>query len=574
MGAVSGCIRGAKPKGEVIAVASATTTMTVSEKVSEESKPSAPAGETTGNPRNKTALKPGRGLMDWVRLGHSGADLTGIGGRLLEVTLTDLAKHNTRKDAWIALKGKVYNVTPYMEFHPGGEDELMRGAGADATDLFNEVHKWVNFESMLQKCLVGRLVESKSFFTKPTFLPVRKSRDSTAKPKESSSSKNSSITASLGIPTLAPPPRKSPLSSPMSPVTLPMPKYDWFQTDTVVDLAIYTKWKDITKDHVVVVKEEKVVKVVSYIQDMLYTIHIELSKPVEEDYELKLSNASGKVDVLFTKKEAKMRWSNIGKGLTGNNRCVLASSKEAEYVTCNLVSKENITHDTRLFVVEVPSNVHLPVPVGYHVFIRIPGKDLVKPYTPVTAHMNVERREEGMGRLLYFFIKIYSDGALTPSLDTLSVGSTIDISFPEGSFMKDMLSKATSNAVQLILLAAGTGITPMIKLLLLALHNERKTHLVMFNKTLEDIPWHKELETLVSDYPHLFKVTHVLSKPSDSWTGARGHVRKELLEEWLPLPDVSGIFVGACGPSAFTKLALNVVKELGLQEEQIHGFLG
>ena len=35
--------------------------------------------------------------------------------------------------------GTVYNVTPYMEFHPGGIPELMRGAGIDGTHLFIEV---------------------------------------------------------------------------------------------------------------------------------------------------------------------------------------------------------------------------------------------------------------------------------------------------------------------------------------------------------------------------------------------------------------------------------------------------
>ena len=35
--------------------------------------------------------------------------------------------------------GKVYNMTPYMKFHPGGVEELMRGAGKDCTILFNEV---------------------------------------------------------------------------------------------------------------------------------------------------------------------------------------------------------------------------------------------------------------------------------------------------------------------------------------------------------------------------------------------------------------------------------------------------
>lgn len=30
-------------------------------------------------------------------------------------------------------------MTPYLEYHPGGIPELMRGIGRDATDLFDEV---------------------------------------------------------------------------------------------------------------------------------------------------------------------------------------------------------------------------------------------------------------------------------------------------------------------------------------------------------------------------------------------------------------------------------------------------
>jgi cytochrome b involved in lipid metabolism len=32
----------------------------------------------------------------------------------------------------------VYNITPYLKFHPGGVDELMRVAGRDGTKLFSE----------------------------------------------------------------------------------------------------------------------------------------------------------------------------------------------------------------------------------------------------------------------------------------------------------------------------------------------------------------------------------------------------------------------------------------------------
>lgn len=57
-------------------------------------------------------------------------------------------------------QGKVYNLTPYMKFHPGGVDQLMRGAGKDKEGerLFNEIHPWVSWENMLGECLVGILV--------------------------------------------------------------------------------------------------------------------------------------------------------------------------------------------------------------------------------------------------------------------------------------------------------------------------------------------------------------------------------------------------------------------------------
>jgi len=45
--------------------------------------------------------------------------------------------------------GNVYNITPYLDFHPGGVAELMRGAGIDCSELFDEVcfiiHLFIHF---------------------------------------------------------------------------------------------------------------------------------------------------------------------------------------------------------------------------------------------------------------------------------------------------------------------------------------------------------------------------------------------------------------------------------------------
>lgn len=110
----------------------------------------------TGNPRNRTALKPGHSLMDWIRLGKTGVNLAGVPHRIL-VTKAQLAEHNQEDNVWMCIRGVVYNVTRYMDFHPGGREELMKGAGSDATALFNKVHPWVNYEAILQKCVVGKM---------------------------------------------------------------------------------------------------------------------------------------------------------------------------------------------------------------------------------------------------------------------------------------------------------------------------------------------------------------------------------------------------------------------------------
>lgn len=79
----------------------------------------------------------------------------------LRVTPSMLRRQTGRrgKDAWTALGGRVYNISPYLPFHPGGEPELLRAAGRDGTRLFGEIHPWVNYETMLAACLVGLLVD-------------------------------------------------------------------------------------------------------------------------------------------------------------------------------------------------------------------------------------------------------------------------------------------------------------------------------------------------------------------------------------------------------------------------------
>jgi len=113
----------------------------------------------TPNPRQKVLLKPGHSPLDWANLKRSGQNLAGV-DRLIRVTPSMLKSQNGRKGkpAWSSYQGKVYNLSPYIPFHPGGEGELRRVAGKDGAKLFHEVHPWVNWENMLEGCMVGIMV--------------------------------------------------------------------------------------------------------------------------------------------------------------------------------------------------------------------------------------------------------------------------------------------------------------------------------------------------------------------------------------------------------------------------------
>ena len=96
--------------------------------------------------------------MDWAALTRSG-NLSGV-STFQRVTPSQLGKMTGRKGklAWSSWQGKVYNLTPYLPFHPGGEAQILRAAGKDGTQLFMETHPWVNWENMLGSCLVGVMV--------------------------------------------------------------------------------------------------------------------------------------------------------------------------------------------------------------------------------------------------------------------------------------------------------------------------------------------------------------------------------------------------------------------------------
>jgi cytochrome b involved in lipid metabolism len=112
----------------------------------------------TNNPRRKFGLRKGFGLQDWVVLTKTAKDLAQRkGASLRQISPSELRHHDQPYDGWCSLKGKVYNIAPYLAYHPGGEVIMKKILGKDATLLFDKYHRWVNIDGLIGALQLGYL---------------------------------------------------------------------------------------------------------------------------------------------------------------------------------------------------------------------------------------------------------------------------------------------------------------------------------------------------------------------------------------------------------------------------------
>lgn len=76
------------------------------------------------------------------------------------ITLEEVKKHNSRDSVWFVIHNKVYDVTKFMEEHPGGEEVLLEQAGKNASEIFEDVSHSADAKDLMKTYLVGELPES------------------------------------------------------------------------------------------------------------------------------------------------------------------------------------------------------------------------------------------------------------------------------------------------------------------------------------------------------------------------------------------------------------------------------
>eukprot|EP00116_Pleurobrachia_bachei_P004009 sb/3464271/ len=464
-----------------------------------------------GSTRNKIALKPGHSLMDWVRFKNRL-----IPDRPRRITPSELALHNKPGDVWTAIHGAIYDITSYVDYHPGGVDELMKGAGIDSTDLFNQVHKWVNFQNMLKECLVGYLVS-----------------DTTAV-------KPSSKSATLAVPQTVP---------------IPEVSFSWdsYQTDRGYTLIVYGRVPFSNK-----IRQSKYYgfagstecQLVICCQDKQYSLNLTYHEPCSS---IQIRHQNLKFELCLFKTEQKL-WPSDGQHANNSKRTLKTVSLVSFTATVGEIQKLN--HDCYLITFRYDDTFVADPPLGSHVFVHTDNEMVdKKPYTVFSVPDNTS---------FQLYVKRYPDSLYSSYLTDLTPGTSVQFSGFDNQVDLNKLHLYT----EIVMLAAGTGITPFNRILEeLSGNNHFSSHtctVLFYNKTQSDIAWKgKEGGKCKID------VKNILSQEEGEWDGKRGRVCADHFADKIK----DALFL-VCGPAGFMDSVRSILNENKVQPERVIEFKG
>ena len=147
--------------------------------------------------------------------------------------------------------------------------------------------------------------------------------------------------------------------------------------------------------------------------------------------------------------------------------------------------------------------------------------------------------------------------------DGANVGLTVKARGPYGQFCFD-----ESKHRRIVLIAGGSGITPMMAMLryiddlCIPVHST----LIYCARSEQDVFFKSEFVALQTRMPR-FHYVPVLSQPGADWPGWKGRLRCEILELEIEKPLESTFFL--CGPSAFMELGRALLKDMAVEPARI-----
>jgi ring-1,2-phenylacetyl-CoA epoxidase subunit PaaE len=221
---------------------------------------------------------------------------------------------------------------------------------------------------------------------------------------------------------------------------------------------------------------------------------------------------------------------------------------------------ESLTGDAAAVTFEVPA--------------RLRGTFAFRPGQSLTVRRGSERRSYSIcapaGRAPRIGVREVEGGAVSGWLvRQVRPGDVVEVQAPAGSFTPDL-----SGPGQHVLIAAGSGITPMLSIAasVLQAHPDSTVTLLYGNRRTDTVMFADEVADLKDAYPARMQLVHVLSREAQEVDLLGGRLDAAKLRRLLPVtcdvPAVDHWWV--CGPLGLVSDALGVLAEFGVSRDRVH----
>ena len=230
---------------------------------------------------------------------------------------------------------------------------------------------------------------------------------------------------------------------------------------------------------------------------------------------------------------------------------------ETRQLCCVAVIDE--TADTKTFRFRVEPAALLNYKPGQFITLNLKiGQDLVmRNYTLSSSPSRPD--------LLAITVKRVPEGKASNWLnDNLTVGSRLGASSPRGPF-----HAFTATTQKLLLLSAGSGITPMLSMARYYADTECDKDIVFFYsaKTSADLIALDELQLLTRQHTNMRLVLTLTAESTQSdWSGLRGRIDQQMLADVVR--DMSDRSAYVCGPEAFMTTMATALTALNVPADQ------
>ncbi|KAJ5377929.1 NADH-cytochrome b5 reductase 1 [Penicillium cataractarum] len=433
---------------------------------------------------------------------------------LPEYSMQDIAAHNTKTDTWIVIHGQVFDITEYLQDHPGGAEVLVEVAGQDATAAYEDVGHSEDAHEIMQPYLVGTLKDAQQY-VRPKAVRVV-SQNTPEPPKSSSIGTVAGVAGTLStiIPALYIYSSSACLSNSLSSISHIIPRH--FKT----------------------IRLPRGGFVNGFLAASLICGAIGV-------YAAKQASRFTKIDSGFMRYPPRIKAKKVVRVDPHLTRGFL---EPQTYQDLPLVAKHQLSPNVYRFIFGLPEpNTILGLPIGQHVAIKaiVDGATVTRSYTPTSNNLDRGRLE--------LVVKCYPDGLMSRYLSGLEIGEQVPFRGPKGSM------KYTKDVARHIgMVAGGTGITPMYQLIRAICENDADTtqiSLVYANRSEADILLREELDAFARRYPGNFKVWYMLDTAPEDWAYGTGFVDADVLREHMPAqgPNTKVLLCGPPGMIGATK---------------------